>query len=207
MSKIVLGIDVSKRDLSLALLENKRFISKTVSNSELGFKEIVTFISSKKHEKLKIYLEATGNYSITVADYLVDHGFDVKVVNPLKIHAHAESKLSRSKTDKADAKLIADYGSKEEEISYKKLPENMKKLKCLYRAYVDFKKHATMCKNHLENSEDKDVSDHWRDQLASLNAQIKKIIKQILGIINADKYLFLNYKKDCCIKMCFTLLK
>ena len=70
----------------------------------------------------------------------------------------------------------------------------MKKLKCLYRAYVDFKKHAAMCKNRLKNSEEKDVSDHWKDQLASLNAQIKKIIQQIIKIIKADKDLSLAYK-------------
>ena len=45
MSKVVLGIDVSKKDLSLALLENERFVSKTVGNSESGFEEIIKFVS------------------------------------------------------------------------------------------------------------------------------------------------------------------
>lgn len=194
MSKIVLGIDIGKKDLSLALLENKNFINKVANNTTSGFEEIVKFVSSKNREKLEIYLEATGNYSTPVADYLVTRGFNVKVVNPLKIHAFAELKLSRNKTDKADAKLIAEYGSKEDEISYKKLPEHMKKLKCLYRAYLAFKKHVTMCKNLLKNSEDQDVSDHWKNQLVNLNVQIKKIIQQMLEIIKADKNLFLAYK-------------
>jgi hypothetical protein len=36
MSKIVLGIDVSKKSLSLALLKDGRFYSKTVDNSDTG---------------------------------------------------------------------------------------------------------------------------------------------------------------------------
>jgi len=53
MSKIVLGIDVSKNCLSLALLEDGHFISKNVSNSESGFERIVKFVSSKDCAKLE----------------------------------------------------------------------------------------------------------------------------------------------------------
>jgi len=38
-------------------------------------------------------------------------GYPVSVVNPAKINAFAKSELSRAKTDKADAKLIARYAS------------------------------------------------------------------------------------------------
>jgi hypothetical protein len=40
MSKIVLGINVGKETLSLALLKNESFCCKTVNNSEAGFREL-----------------------------------------------------------------------------------------------------------------------------------------------------------------------
>jgi transposase len=52
-------------------------------------------------------MEATGAYSQPLADFLVAKGYSVSVVNPAKIKAYAKSELSRAKTDKADAKLIA----------------------------------------------------------------------------------------------------
>lgn len=54
-------------------------------------------------------MEATGAYSVPLANFLVARGFHVSVVNPAKIAAFAKCELSRAKTDKADAKLIARY--------------------------------------------------------------------------------------------------
>jgi transposase len=87
-----------------------------------------------------------------VSDFLLDHKFKVKVVNPLKIHSFSRAKLSRNKTDKADAKLIAEYGSKFDEPSYKKLPQNLKELRALYRYSLSLKGQAAECKNHLERT-------------------------------------------------------
>jgi transposase len=56
------------------------------------------------------------------ADYLSDREYIAKDVNHRKIHAFSCAKLSRNKTDKADAKLIAEYGSKFENRSYKEFP-------------------------------------------------------------------------------------
>ena len=56
-----------------------------------------------------ICMEATGAYSQPLANFLVAKGYSVSVVNPAKIKAYAKSELSRAKTVKADAKLIARY--------------------------------------------------------------------------------------------------
>jgi len=44
-----------------------------------------------------ICLEATGAYRVPLAEYLVEHGFNVSVVNPAKIASFAKSELSRVK--------------------------------------------------------------------------------------------------------------
>lgn len=111
MSRCVLGMDVSKKDISLALLKDNRFFEKTIPNSPSGFKEILNFLQKHNSLKAECFLESTGSYSEAVADFLFDHKFIVKVVNPFKIKSFSRSGLSRVKTDKKDAQLIAKYGA------------------------------------------------------------------------------------------------
>jgi len=56
---------------------------------------------------LHVCLEATGSYGEALALYLFDAGYRVSVVNPAAVKAFAASCLTRTKTDKVDAELIA----------------------------------------------------------------------------------------------------
>jgi len=78
-------------------------------------------------------MEATGSYSGPLADYLANHGFNVSLVNPAKIHAFAKSELSRAKTDKADAKLIARYAFMMQPPLWMPPPTNIRELQALVR--------------------------------------------------------------------------
>ncbi len=61
-------------------------------------------------KRLCFVMEATGTYYLTYADTLYDKGYTVYVINPLIIKRYGEEKLRRAKTDKADAKLISEFG-------------------------------------------------------------------------------------------------
>jgi transposase len=54
-------------------------------------------------------MEATGVYYRPLAYALHRAGFVVYVVNPLQVRAYAKSLLTRNKTDKADARLLARF--------------------------------------------------------------------------------------------------
>ena len=56
-------------------------------------------------------MEARGPYYLRLATYLHQAGIVVWVVNSLIIKGFSQMKLSWAKTDKADAKLIADYAA------------------------------------------------------------------------------------------------
>jgi transposase len=195
MSKLVLGIDVGKKELSLALLKEKHLFSKKISNSESGFKAIEKFIFSHSSEKPEVYMEATGIYSTPVADYLFDHGYVVKVVNPRVIHCFAGVKKSKTKTDRSDAKLIARYGeSSDDDRPYQKPPQNLRKIKALYRTYLGLKDQSTICKDHLESADEKEAIEHWESLLKSVEEHVKAIVKQIVEIIEADQKLARHFK-------------
>ncbi len=54
-------------------------------------------------------MEATGCYGDALATYLHEQGCVVSVVNPAQIKSFGGAQLRRAKTDKTDAKLIAQF--------------------------------------------------------------------------------------------------
>jgi len=101
------GIDVSKDDFVVAYrIENQIICTKNYENSKKGNKSFLKTID----ENCWCIMEATGIYHLAIALAISKKDIDVSVVNPLQIKRFAQTKLSRIKTDKADAMLIAEYG-------------------------------------------------------------------------------------------------
>ena len=110
MKPLCLGIDISKAKFDVALiLETGKLRHKVFPNTDAGFKLLSTWLSKQKVELVHACLEATGTYSEALALYLHNAGHTVSILNPAVIKAFAQTELSRTKTDKTDASLIARY--------------------------------------------------------------------------------------------------
>lgn len=106
----ILGIDVAKAKLDLALrLPNGKFRSKVIDNTPAGFIHLATWLASHHGDAVHVCMEATGVYWEAVAESLADAGHTVSVVNPAQIKAFGTAQLVRTKTDRVDARLIADF--------------------------------------------------------------------------------------------------
>ena len=112
MTNAILGIDVSKKELSFTLLIETKIIQKKFSNTIQGFDQLSKWLCSNKINHVKACMEATGSYGEKIADFLCEAGHDVHVVNPVCIKSFAKSKLNRHKTDEVDSLLIAEFASK-----------------------------------------------------------------------------------------------
>ncbi|MNZ73601.1 Transposase [compost metagenome] len=112
MSLPVLGIDVSKKSLHLALLksEHDKPLHKTCSNSEAGYKEMVRWLESRKVGSVQVCLEATGWGEEAAASALVEAGHRVSLLNPHAVRQFAGVVSPRTKTDKKDAEVLALFG-------------------------------------------------------------------------------------------------
>lgn len=109
MSNIILGIDVAKLKLDVALVFDGKTLIKQFDNSASGFKLLSAWLTSLDIEEVHACLEATGTYGAAVALFLHENGHRVSVVNPFRIKGYAASQMQRNKTDCADARLIADF--------------------------------------------------------------------------------------------------
>jgi transposase len=75
---------------------------------------------------------ATGTDGEALATYLFDAGHRVSI-NPAVIKAYAQSRLSHTKTDKADATLIAEFCQEREPPAWSPLPKEVRVLQALVR--------------------------------------------------------------------------
>lgn len=111
-----IGIDVSKATFVVAYSSDKNSKTKTFKNTTKGVHEFIQSLSASEHHCV---LEATGNYSSLLVYLLSQAGITVSLENPLKIKNFARVMLSVTKTDEADARLIALYGEKMQPAPYK----------------------------------------------------------------------------------------
>jgi len=110
MTSATLGIDVSKATLQLALLKgDSRPQKKKVTNDPSGLAELSQWLSQQKVSSVHACLEATNTYGHLVSQHLYQQGHPVSVVNPSRIQGFAQSQMSRTKTDSADAAVIARF--------------------------------------------------------------------------------------------------
>lgn len=210
----VIGIDVSNNTLDLHLDKNgKTNADKQVSNDISGCLQIQQWIKQQKIRKVVIVMEATGVYYQTVADYFANL-YAVYVVNPLKIHEYAKSHFVRTKTDKADARLIADYGKRhlDKLHKYEKPHHIQTELQNLNALYRQIKAQITQNKNRLHIAKDSFIQAVLSDLITILeqradeiSERIDKLLKQsphkqhyenlqtITGISQKTAAIILNY--------------
>ena len=110
MTMQIVGIDVAKGSFDAASpLGGDKYRTKAkIPNSPAGWSELVAW--RRRHAPDAVLcMEATGTYHEGLANALVEAGATVYVINPARIKAYAQSELSRTKTDRVDAKLIARF--------------------------------------------------------------------------------------------------
>jgi transposase len=99
------GIDVSAAQL-VVVLEGGR--PRSFPNRASGHQALILWLQ-KTGARVRVCLEATGRYSLDVALALhAASGMEVAVLNPKVVHGFAAT-LCRSKTDPADAQVLAEF--------------------------------------------------------------------------------------------------
>lgn len=181
----VLGVDVGKDFIDCELLGDKE-TRKRVPNSVRGFEQLVSWLRNRKAHKVHACMEATGGWSDDLAFYLYERGHVVSVVNPMQVSAFARSELSLTKTDKADAALIARFckAMKPKPWDPPSLAERrLQQLVRRRRALIEMR---TQELNRLEAPGQENVRDSITSLIEVLERQIEAIESEIKATIDQD---------------------
>ena len=187
MEQTVAGIDVSKLTLDIALTDGALFRFSQFENTQQGHQQLDAWIKKASTGNPHICLEATGQYGEAVSEYLHAHGYLVSVVNPAQIKHYGSSKLRRNKTDKADAKLIAEYCLREKPAAWTPPPASFKGLQVLVRHLDDLQAARLQQANRLGSGVHFPfVVESLKSTLAFLEDQICQTRKAIQAHIEQD---------------------
>ena len=136
----LIGIDISKykHDCFIAT-EAGEIIKDSFSfdNDAKGFDQLLNVLQALDQSQLKkIGLEATGHYGYNLKVFLDQHGFDYMEFNPILVKKLSTGlSLRKTKTDKADAKLLSMILLSVDYKTYPVKSYHIQELKSLTRYY------------------------------------------------------------------------
>ncbi len=106
--EINIGIDVGKDGLDVCVHESDRYWQE--SNTEIGIRRLMKRLC--KFSVTRLLVEATGGYERALVEAAIEHSIPVIIVQPIQVRQFAKAQGVFAKTDKIDARLIAEYGVK-----------------------------------------------------------------------------------------------
>jgi len=170
-----IGIDVAKQYFDLHGLKTGQ--DQRMENSTDGIRQCVAICNKIRPEL--IVMEATGGYELTLAGTLQAEGFAVAVVNPRRIRDFAKAAGQIAKTDRLDARIIAQFAAKMEPMPTEQFSENTQKLKALVARRSQLVGLHTAESNRLEHADCKEIRRSIAAVLKVIEAQMKTIDRQI----------------------------
>lgn len=183
----LLGIDIAKAKFDVTLLRvGGTPRRKVFANTPAGWAALQKWLGQWGVTCVHACLEATGTYGEGLATWLHDHGHRVSVINPAMIAAYAKARLTRAKTDRVDADLIADYGATQAPPLWTPLPREIRELQALVRRLDALLGMQTQEQNRLDagaltaavTASIESMLASLADEITSVRAQIKDHVKR-----------------------------
>lgn len=175
-----IGIDVSKKKLDIHILPD---IKLQVNNDKEGVKTLLKRIDKVKEVEL-IVIEASGGYQNYVVCQMADKNLPVVVINPRKSKAYAKAKGVLAKTDRIDAKLLAEFG-RDIKPEVRPIPnEQMRSINAILARREQLVIMRTAEKNRLKQAHEsvaqmiQDVIDLLDEQIAQIDKDLDDTIRQ-----------------------------
>ena len=190
--KQVLGIDVAKDELVESLgrkldnLDDELYCFDAFPNTKKGINDLEKWALQNTAAELPIHfiMEATGVYHEKLAYFLDEQGYKVSIVMPTKIAYYRRTLESKTKTDIACSRVIAQFGLSIQVAQWHRPNAVYKSLRQLTRERDQLVEQCTMTKNmlHAEKSEAEPSSEamaRMLERIALLTKQKKAVEKEI----------------------------
>lgn len=184
----VLGIDVAKATLDVALLdEPARWQTGHFANTPTGFGHLLRWLRGRTTAPIHVCLEATGRYSRGVASFLHAQEFVVSMVKPTSIPLYRSLRGQRNKTDRDDAKLLAHFCATHHPAPWTPPTPPQESLQELTRHLDSLKQAHTRVRNRLAAG----TTTGWvrrdlAEELASLHRRIADLEQEIETLTQQD---------------------
>jgi transposase len=100
------GIDIGKDTLDVYIFELEKHWQ--ADNTVTGIKKLISQLN--RYHLTRVLVEATGGYERKLVEACAEKGLPIVIVQPIKVRQFAKAQGVIAKTDKIDARLIAQFG-------------------------------------------------------------------------------------------------
>lgn len=175
------GIDVSKRTCDVAGLDATAVHK--ILNSADGHQQLITRLPAPG--TCLVVMESTGGYEAPLALALSSAGHLVAVVNPRQVKHYIRSRNIRAKTDRIDARLLAEFARERTPVpkAYCADQEHLQALIVRRRQVVE---HRTSERNRKQQAQFADVAKSVQQSIDAATKEIRRLDKEILKLVQAD---------------------
>lgn len=186
-----IGVDVSKNHLD-ASFQNCHL---KVTNDSVGFAKLLEWMPSPSEMNIQVILEPTGGYELLFLAALIAAEITWSRPNPRRVRQFAYAKGLLAKTDKIDAKTLAQYGEtfapKADSLPDKAVTE----LQNYHRRFKQLTAMSVQERTHLEHTTEPKLKHRLRIHLNWLERELKALMEQIDQLIAADP--LIKKKRKC----------
>lgn len=185
------GIDVAAATLAVAVQQpDQPMQQRAFSNSGSGHRALIVWLL-KQASRVRVSLEATGIYSLELALALERaEGIEVAVLNPKKVKGFAQS-MQRSKTDKADARMLAEYSQRMPFVAWQAPSQQGLQLRGICRHLAALGVEHTRAANRLATARGatataRCVREDLKRALAGLKKRMGTLRRHAIKLIESD---------------------
>lgn len=181
-----IGIDIAKATFALAIPRpTGGFDDHNLPNDATGFAQLRALIPPNS----QCVLEASGPYYLPLALFLTQHQLSLSVVNPLVVRRFSQMRLRRTKTDKADARLLSEFGTNQHPQPWQAPTTLMSQLAQLQTLLEHYIKQRTALRNQRESFTHSGVpnpvlEESLQKSLSHLDEQIQALEQQLDQLAN-----------------------
>jgi transposase len=177
------GIDISKLFFDVAITRQGKYIYYKFSNDIPGFEALIKELPQNSY----VAMEASGPYYLRLACFLHNQGIAISVINPLVIRRFSQMRMSRAKTDKKDARMIAEYGKTERPSLWQPPQQHEISLQQMEALLSNLNKERTALSNQLGSFKssgmlEKDLEKMISKELVHKQVLIERLTKDMHGL-------------------------
>jgi len=187
-----LGIDVASKKFDVCLLDSDGKRQHAIfENSAQGIQNCLHLLQEKSFDG-SVVMESTGRYHELLASSFFTQGYQTFVINPLRTKKYQQASIQKVKTDKQDAKLLAEMGFRPGELDrYDLSPEQLfvkKKIAFVRSLETKLQELKAMIKNYQESQQVLDntlsvVEEKLGQAIGEIDKQKTLLEKEIVMLI------------------------
>jgi len=176
----VSGIHVNQDTLEVVVMSGTQYSAFVrLPNTGAGYQQLMRWLDKHANKGCAVCLETTGRYIEVLSEVLYAAGFCVSVADPEQLREYARKR--RNKTEKLDAKLIADFCRSQKPEAWTPPSAEIRQLQALERHLIELEEAHQQVADRLRNQID--LPEIVVKQLHDQNAILVQHIEQAKKLI------------------------